>query len=93
MSINLVLEDELIKIIEDDIWMLNVLKVVRDLKLKDCWIGAGFLRNKIWDIKHNKKRTKLNDIDVIYFDKSNISEEYDLQLENKLRDKCQIQRR
>ena len=87
MSTNQDLEKEFIKIIENDIWMLNILKVVRDLKLNDCWIGAGFVRNKIWDVKHKKSRTKLNDIDVIYFDKSNISETYDLQLENKLRNK------
>ncbi|GHC65333.1 nucleotidyltransferase family protein [Ulvibacter litoralis] len=79
------LENKLIEIIENDIWMTKILKIVRDLNLNDCWIGAGFVRNKVWDEKHKKDRTELNDIDIIYFDKSNSSKEYDLQLENKLR--------
>jgi len=80
------LENKLIEIIENDDWMTNVLKVVRDLNLNDCWIGAGFVRNKIWDEKHEKDRTELNDIDVIYFDKLNTNKESDLQIENKLID-------
>lgn len=82
---NTKLENELIGIIESDKWMVTVLKTVRDLKLNDCWIGAGFVRNKIWDVKHNKKRTELNDIDVVYFDKSNLTKDYDVQIESKLR--------
>ncbi|QIE58044.1 nucleotidyltransferase family protein [Rasiella rasia] len=78
-------EIKLIEIIENDIWMTNILKIVRGLNLNDCWIGAGFVRNKVWDEKHRKDRTELNDIDVIYFDKSNASKKYDLQIENKLR--------
>lgn len=66
-------------------WMIDVLEIVRNLKLNDCWIGAGFVRNKIWDEKHGKDRTELNDIDVIYFDKSNATKKYDSQIEEKLR--------
>lgn len=79
------LENKLIEIIDSDEWMTNVLKVVRDLNLNDCWIGAGFVRNKVWDEKHGKERTELNDIDIIYFDKSNPTKEYDFQIESKLR--------
>lgn len=79
------LENELVKIIESDKWMITILKVVRDLRLADCWIGAGFVRNKVWDEKHGKNRTKLNDIDIIHFDKSNRTKEYDTQIEDRLR--------
>ncbi|SEC41507.1 hypothetical protein SAMN04489761_2929 [Tenacibaculum sp. MAR_2009_124] len=65
--------------------MIEVLRTVRALHLNDCWIGAGFVRNKIWDVKHEKLRTELNDIDVIYFDEVKSSREDDLQLENKLK--------
>ncbi|WP_281990707.1 nucleotidyltransferase family protein [Aquimarina aggregata] len=78
-------ETEFIKIIENDIWMMDILSVVRDLQLKDCWIGAGFVRNKIWDEKHKINRTKLNDIDVIYFDTSNSTKAFDIKIENKLK--------
>ncbi|WP_282124721.1 nucleotidyltransferase family protein [Algibacter mikhailovii] len=79
------LENKLIDIIESDKWMTNILKIVRDLNLKDCWIGAGFIRNKVWDEKHGKDRTELNDIDIIYFDKSNLTKKFDLEIESKLR--------
>ena len=78
------LEKELIKIIENDTWMITILKTVRNLNLNDCWIGAGFIRNKIWDEKHDYQRTKLNDIDVIYYDKTNSSKKHDLLIEKQL---------
>ncbi|CAM1362827.1 conserved hypothetical protein [Tenacibaculum litoreum] len=76
---------EFITIIENDPWMLRILETVRNLHLPDCWIGAGFVRNKIWDYKHNSKRTSLNDVDVIYFDKSNITKARELALEKQLK--------
>src|SRR5699024_4035406 len=41
----------------------------------DWWICAGFVRSKMWDTLHNfHTRTPLPDIDVIYFDDTNIDE-------------------
>lgn len=49
--------------------MIEVLRTVKTLNLPDWWIGAGFVRSKVWDHLHNfKKPTPLPDIDVIYFD-------------------------
>lgn len=80
------LEQQLIRIIKNDEWMIQILKMVSDLKLPDCWIGAGFIRNKIWDILHNKERTTLlNDIDVIYFDKNTLLKQDDIRIENQLK--------
>ncbi len=39
-------------IIEKDQWMMKVLKAVKTLNLPDWWIGAGFVRSKIWDSIH-----------------------------------------
>ena len=64
-------DKELIKIILSDEWMMAILKKHTELNLPDSWIGAGFVRNKVWDLLHHyKERTPLNDIDIIYFDKS-----------------------
>ncbi|TRX48722.1 nucleotidyltransferase family protein [Fulvivirga sp. M361] len=71
-------------IISDDKWMLETLKTVRSLALNDCWIGAGFVRNKIWDYQHGLERQALNDIDVIYFDRLRLSRQDDLSLERTL---------
>lgn len=78
-------ESELKKIIQSDNWMISILKQVRKLELPDCWIGAGFVRNKVWDVLHQQTATPLNDIDVIYFDLKNTSKENDIQLEEILK--------
>jgi uncharacterized protein len=72
-------------IVYADPWMMHVLQVVRDLNLPDSWVGAGFVRNKVWDVLHDKK-TPLTDVDVIYFDKSNIDESVEKDIENQLKE-------
>ena len=73
---NLSTEADIINVIKEDEWMMSVLKNVRKLNLPDWWIGAGFIRSKVWDTLHNYKvRTPLNDVDIIYFDKDDYSEE------------------
>src|SRR5699024_2300662 len=76
-------ENKLKSIIENDIYMMSVLKAVEKLNLEDAWVCAGFIRNKVWDISHNIT-TPLNDIDVIYFDATDTSLEKEKQLETKL---------
>lgn len=78
------LGDKLISIIKQDKWMLTILTAVQQLKLNDCWIGAGFVRNKVWDHLHDNERTSLNDIDVIYFDSENTTKAAEIVLEEQL---------
>lgn len=78
-------EKDIIQLIDNDKWMMDVLKAVEKLNLPDWWIGAGFVRSKVWDHLHNyTKRTPLPDIDVIYFDSGNNSEETEKNIERKL---------
>ena len=45
------------------------LRTARALALPDWALGAGFVRNLIWDHLHHKAEpTPLNDIDLIYLD-------------------------
>ncbi|MFM5182693.1 nucleotidyltransferase family protein [Aeromonas sp. Y293-4] len=47
------------------------LQVAAELNLPDWALGAGFIRNLIWDHLHRKAvPTPLNDIDLIYLDKT-----------------------
>lgn len=80
------LKKELISILESDQWMMDIMNIVMTLELNDSWIGAGFVRNKIWDEKHSRSRSKLNDIDVIYYNTSDTSKEADQQIENHLKE-------
>ena len=81
------LENQLQNSVYNDSWMLSVLYTVRNLNLPDCWIGAGFIRNKIWNLQHVYTATPLNDIDVIYFDKDVLDKNRDVTIENSLKEK------
>lgn len=64
----------------------HLLGVVRALRLPDCWVGAGFVRNAVW--KHQHQRNPLppdGDVDVIWFDPLLVDPDGDRQLEAALR--------
>lgn len=79
-------EADIKRMIEEDDWMMNILYIVKSLQLPDWWICAGFVRSKIWDILHEyQERTPLPDIDVIYYDPTDISERKEKELERQLK--------
>ncbi|MCA1034028.1 nucleotidyltransferase family protein [Bacillus infantis] len=68
-------EEDIVKAIQEDGWMMDILKAAEAAGLPDWWICAGFVRSKIWDVLHDiRERTPLPDIDVIFFDKENTGE-------------------
>lgn len=68
-------EKDIIAFIQEDKWMMDLLTCAKSLSLPDWWICAGFVRSKIWDMQHGfDERTPLPDIDVIYYDQSNVEE-------------------
>jgi uncharacterized protein len=79
-------EKDILQVVACDPWMMDCLRAAQQLNLPDWWIGAGFVRNKVWDIQHGyNERTPLSDIDVIYFDPSDINESTEKEYEVKLR--------
>jgi uncharacterized protein len=79
-------EEDIIKIILEDDWMMDILRAAQLLDLPDWWICAGFVRSKIWDHLHGfSKRTSTPDVDVIYFDKENTDETIEKIMEAQLR--------
>ena len=80
-------EQELLQAVKEDRWMMVVLAAVRSLGLPDCWVCAGFVRSKVWDIQHGfSSRTPLADVDVIYYDPADLREETEKHLEARLRE-------
>ena len=78
-------EEEMLSVIAEDSWMLEVLRAANTLNLPDWWICAGFVRSKVWDALHDYDvRTPLGDIDVIYFDKEKLDEEMEKDYECQL---------
>ena len=63
-----------------------MLGMVRSLNLPDCWIGAGFVRNAVWDYLHGRSPTHPSgDVDVIWFDARRAASPEDEKLEAALR--------
>lgn len=73
--------------VEHDVWMMRVLAKASMLELPDWVIGAGFLRNKVWDALHGIQRevADAGDIDLVYFDDTNVSEEQDMRLSKSMK--------
>ncbi|AMC37087.1 nucleotidyltransferase family protein [Janthinobacterium sp. B9-8] len=64
----------------------QVLLQAAELGLPDWCIAAGFVRNLVWDQLHDyAEPTPLADIDLIYFNAEDMSEEADRVLEQRLR--------
>jgi hypothetical protein len=75
----------LMKVFEGDGETHALLTAVRDIGPPDAWIGAGYIRNRVWDHLHdNDELTVANDIDVVYFDWENIDPAMDKFFENSL---------
>lgn len=61
-------EEHIARILLKDEHRMRCLHALDKLSLPQGAIGAGFLRNAIWDDLHQKSAfTPLNDVDVIYF--------------------------
>jgi hypothetical protein len=72
-------EQEILRLIEEDEWMMNILHEAERLNLPQWIIGAGFVRNKVWDYLHDCKRggVETNDIDLVYYDPNGNDEKAD----------------
>ncbi len=80
-------EQDILNLISSDREMVRALESVRTLELPDWWIGAGFVRNKVWDFLsgYDAKTTAPDmDVDVIYFDPTDTSEDSEKGYEQKL---------
>jgi len=65
--------------------MARLLALVESLGLPDSWIGAGFVRNRIWDAQSRIVRSDApDDVDVVYFDRIAMVPERDAAIEAQL---------
>jgi hypothetical protein len=79
---------ELPALIASDRARMRVLAQVRELALPDCWVGAGFVRNLVWDHLHGYPASPLSgDIDVVWFDPHRAGAEHDTALERVLHER------
>lgn len=78
-------ENDVLRLIAEDKWMMEILVSARSLGLQDWCVCAGFVRTKIWDTIHDYgRRSELSDIDVVYFNKESADESMEKALEDHL---------
>ena len=85
-------ENDILHLVERDPWMMAVLAGAARLDLPDWMIGAGFVRNKVWDHLHGFQHEKVDtaDIDLIYFDPADLREETEKVYDAQARAFCDV---
>jgi uncharacterized protein len=71
--------------LSEDSLRMQALVIAARCNLPDWCLAAGFVRNLVWDKVHQSATSQpLNDIDLIYFNPSDISEQRDRLIEQQL---------
>jgi hypothetical protein len=80
-------EARLEEIVRSTSWLMRALEAARDVDPPDWLIGAGAVRAAVWDRLHGYDApTPIADIDLAFFDPTDLSEEREHQVEGCLRD-------
>ena len=78
-------QHELQKLLLADPLRMQALSAVRELQLPDGWIGAGLVRDAVWDHLHGYGQQPIaGDVDVVWFDAERCDPALDTQLQSKL---------
>lgn len=79
------LHAELERIVRSATWLADVLRVVRDVGPPGAHVGAGAIRNVVWDFVSGVScATAVEDVDVVYFDPTPSSESWEDRLREAL---------
>lgn len=81
-----ILQKQFEEIIRGDARTMEMLRAVREIGIPDWYIAAGAVRNLVWDtLSGFEDRAALRDVDVVFFDAEDLSEEYEEAIRSKLR--------
>jgi hypothetical protein len=77
---------EIARLIERQPHIPKLLMAVEALCINDCWIGAGLIRNVVWNYLHGFPTDSIagSDIDIVYCDPLDASLVRDLSIETRL---------
>jgi hypothetical protein len=77
--------ERLRQILRNNAWFMDILEVVQTCDLPDWAVGAGVIRNIVWDYLHGyAKPSYLADVDVVFFDPENLDTERDQEIQRQL---------
>lgn len=74
---------EVVRLVESSVELMRALRCVRGLGLASWCIGAGVVRNHVWDALHGRPSVHDSDVDVVYFDAHSAAER-DAELQSRL---------
>jgi uncharacterized protein len=70
------LQPRLVAIVRSSPTLMRALRATRDVDPPDWLIGAGVIRNLVWDRLHDREHpTPLKDVDLIFFDPGSLERE------------------
>jgi hypothetical protein len=78
--------DELVEIVLASPWHCAVLDAVDDLALPDWFVGAGAVRDLVWDVRFGRgfAPEHIEDVDVVFFDAVDLTHERETRAEGTL---------
>jgi hypothetical protein len=80
------LERRLIEILRANAWFMQLLAAARACEPPDWLVGAGVVRNTVWDYLHGYTApTPLADVDLAFFDRHDLRPERDSEVQEQLR--------
>lgn len=73
---NAVQLEALVGIVREEPSLMAVLAGAREMRLEDCWLVSGAIYNNVWNVLTGRPTmTGVKDIDLFYFDDSDLSYE------------------
>ena len=76
---------KLTQLIRSTPWFMSILEAVRECDPPDWLVGAGVIRNLVWDHLHQyQTTTPLADVDVVFFDSQDVRPERDRMVRQQL---------
>ena len=81
---------DLVAVVRACDWFMRVLDCVRDEHMSDAWVGAGVVRDLVWGELYGSgfEPADVHDVDVPFFDPSDLSREHDDRVTSRLRARC-----
>lgn len=68
------MEQELQRILQSNAGLMSILRAARRVNLPDWYVGAGLIRNTVWDFRHGYAgKPSARDVDVAFFDPHDLS--------------------
>jgi uncharacterized protein len=73
-------------LVRSSAWLMAVLTAVREEDMPEAWTGAGVLRDLVWGERYGPgfRPAEVHDVDVAFFDTSELSRAYDDQMTARL---------